>query len=143
MADSKKAGAVTLEVAAPEPVITTTDAETGKSKTLKGAEARKALDATLDAPPTPEPLRSLAERLPEKDDVQKATKAAMLASDPGEEVKEKVKAVEASPDAADTPSGAAMIAVQNIASHTERGEVYAQVKAAYRHGVVPVNVEKS
>ena len=39
----------------------------------------------------------LAKKLPEKDDVQKAIKAGMLAKNPQEEVKNKVKVVKASP----------------------------------------------
>jgi hypothetical protein len=95
---------------------------------------RDALNAALDVPPTPEPLRELAEKLPEKDDVQKATKAAMLADTPQEEVKEKVKAVKGSPDAADTPSGGALIKVAGIADTIERGEAYTREKTAIRHG---------
>lgn len=105
-------------------------------KTSTGKEARKQVSRALDVPPTPEPLRTLAEDLPEKDEVQKATKAAMLADTPGQEAKEKVKAVKASPDAEDTPSGHAMAKVAGITDNVERGEAYAREKAARRWGYV-------
>lgn len=88
--------------------------------------------------PTPEPLRELAKDLPEKDEVQKATKAAMLADTTQAEVKEKVKAVKASPNAEETPSGAAMIKVAGISDDTKRGEEYAREKTAKRWGYAPV-----
>lgn len=124
-------------VAVPEPVITTVEGD-GQTKMLRGAQARKAIDAALDGPPTPEPLRTLAEKLPEKDEVQKATKAAMLADSPGEEVKHKVAVVEASPNAEDTPSGYALKKVQGISSPSEQGEMYALHKTARRWGYAPV-----
>lgn len=111
------------------------------TKTLTGSAARKAVSAALDAPPTPEPLRTLAEKLPEKDEVQKAHKAAMLADKPQTEVKEKVKIVDASPDAPDTPSGYAVKKVAGIADNVERGEKYLLHKSARRWGYVPVDTE--
>ena len=86
--------------------------------------------------PTPPRLRELAKKLPEKDEVQKATKAAMLAEDSQTEAKEKAKVVDASPDAAETPSGYALKKVTGISNDTERGEEYARLKAGVRHGYV-------
>ena len=78
----------------------------------------------------------LAKKLPEKDDVQKAIKAAMLAKNPQEEVKNKVKVVKASPDAEETPSGAALVAVEGISDDDERRRAYRAVKTAVRSGVL-------
>jgi hypothetical protein len=89
--------------------------------------------------PTPRSLRILAEDLPEKDTVQKATKAAMLADTAQQEAKEKAKAVDASPNAADTPSGGALKKVTGVANDTERGEKYLREKTARRWGYVPVD----
>jgi hypothetical protein len=103
------------------------------------AETKKeAATAAASAPPTPEHMRKLAEDLPEKDEVQKATKAAMLAETPAEEVKHKLKVVEASPNAEDTPSGYALKAVASIADDEERGEKYTAHKSARRWGYAPV-----
>jgi hypothetical protein len=83
------------------------------------------------------PDKELAEQLPEGDEVEKAYKDAMTADTVAEEVHAKVKAVEASPDASDTPSGGALKAVEDIADPVEQGEAYAREKAARRHGYVP------
>jgi hypothetical protein len=80
--------------------------------------------------------RDLAEDLPEKDEVQVAYKTAMTADSMQAEVKAKVDAVDASPNAADTPSGYALKKTAGIANDTERGEEYARVKAARRWGAV-------
>lgn len=88
--------------------------------------------------PNPPAMRTLAEDLPEKDAVQKATKAAMLADSAQEEAKEKAKVVDASPNAAETPSGAALKKVTSVSNDTERGERYAREKTAVRWGYVPV-----
>lgn len=93
----------------------------------------KDLGADLGTP-TPQELRVLAEDLPEKDKVQVAYKDAMLADTSQEEVKSKVKAVDESPNAGDTPSGYAMKKVAGIANDTERGEAYAEHKDAKRRG---------
>lgn len=85
--------------------------------------------------------RELAEALPTKDDVQVAYKEAMTTDSMQSEVKAKVDAVEASPNAADTPSGGALKAVAGIADDTERGEVYAREKAARRWGYVTPDLE--
>ena len=81
-------------------------------------------------------MAGLAKKLPEKDNVQKATKAAMLAKTPQAEVKEKVKVVKASPDSEETPSGAALAAVEGISDDEERRKAYRAVKMAMRSGVL-------
>jgi hypothetical protein len=83
-------------------------------------------------------MRELAEDLPEKDEVQAAYKAQFLADDKGTEAKEKVKVVKASPDAEDTPSGAALIKAAGESNDTKRGEKYLREKTAKRWGYVPV-----
>jgi hypothetical protein len=80
----------------------------------------------------------LAKRLPEKDEVQKAVKAGMLAKNPHAEHKAKVRAVKASPDADETPSGAALVATEGITDDDERAAGYRAVKSAMRHGVIGV-----
>lgn len=109
--------------------------------TAADEKATKAAMADL-GPPTPEPLRDLAEDLPEKDDVQKATKAAMLADSGDKEAKEKVKVVKASPNAEETPSGAALMKTAGISNDQKRGEAYAREKTARRWGYVPVDEDK-
>lgn len=88
--------------------------------------------------PTPESMRVLAEDLPVKDEVQKAYKDAMLADTAQAEAKAKVIAVDASPNADETPSGAALKKVAGISNDTERGEKYLREKTAMRWGYVPV-----
>lgn len=88
--------------------------------------------------PTPRSLRVLAEDLPEKDKVQKAYKDAMLADTAQAEAKAKVVVVDASPNAAETPSGAALKKVAGVSHDTERGEKYLREKTAHRWGYVPV-----
>lgn len=77
---------------------------------------------------------ALAKKLPEKDEVQKAVKAGMLAKNPKEEHKAKVRVVKASPNADETPSGQALIASEGIADDTKRAAAYRAVKSAVRHG---------
>jgi translation elongation factor EF-G len=79
---------------------------------------------------------SLAKKLPEKDPVQKAIKEGMLAKNPHAEHKAKVKVVKASPDSEDTPSGAALVASEDIADDDKRAAAYTAVKTAMRHGVL-------
>jgi hypothetical protein len=88
--------------------------------------------------PTPASLRTLAEDLPERDKVQRAYKDAMLADTAQEEAQAKVIAVNESPNAAETPSGAALKKVTGISNDTERGEKYLREKTAVRWGYVPV-----
>jgi hypothetical protein len=82
---------------------------------------------------------SLAEDLPAKDEVQKAYKAQFLADDKQTEAKEKVKAVKASPDADETPSGHGLIKSAGVSNDTKRGEDYLKHKTAKRWGYVPVD----
>ena len=89
--------------------------------------------------PTPQSLRTLAEDLPENDPVEKAYKDAMLADSAQAEAKAKAKVVDESPNAADTPSGAALKKVAGISNDTERGEKYTQAKTAKRWGYVPAD----
>ena len=97
-------------------------------------------DALADlGPEMPAPMRKLAEKLPEKDEVQEAYKAQMLSMDMQDAAKEKVKIVDASPDAAETPSGYALKKVAGIAHDADRGEAYAQHKSARRWGYVRVD----
>jgi hypothetical protein len=84
-------------------------------------------------------MREAAEKLPEKDDVQKAIKAAMLADDAQTEATEKAKVVDASPDSDETPSGIALKAVAGISDDVNRGEEYSRIKSAVRHGYVPAD----
>mgnify|MGYP003577910558 CR=1 FL=1 len=84
--------------------------------------------------PTPQSLRILAEDLPEKDPVQQAYKDAMLADSSQDEAKAKAKVVDESPNAAETPSGAALKKVTGVSNDTERGEKYTQEKTAVRWG---------
>jgi hypothetical protein len=88
---------------------------------------------------TPQAMQVLAEDLPEKDAVQKAHKEALLADSPQAEVKAQVKIVDESPNAAETPSGAALKKVAGVGNDTERGERYAREKTAVRWGYVPVD----
>lgn len=88
--------------------------------------------------PTPQSMRVLAEDLPAKDKVQKAYKDAMLADTTQAEAKAKVVVVDESPDADETPSGAALKKVAGISNDTERGEKYLLEKTAKRWGHVPV-----
>jgi len=88
--------------------------------------------------PTPQSMRVLAEDLPEKDEVQKAYKDAMLADTAQAEAKAKVVVVNASPNADETPSGAALKKVAGVSNDTERGEKYLRAKTAQRWGHVPV-----
>ena len=90
-------------------------------------------------PEMPAPMRELAKKLPEKDEVQVAYKEQMLAMDMQDAAKEKVKIVDASPDAADTPSGHALKKVSGIAHDADRGEAYARHKTAKRWGYVPAD----
>ncbi len=109
------------------------------------AESDDAIQQVLDdgagAPPG---QMKAAEALPEKDDVQKGVKEAMLADTGQEEAEAKADVVAASPDAADTPSGGALEAVKGISDNVERGEAYAREKSMRRWGyVTPDLADKS
>ena len=98
-------------------------------------------DTTLKSVGVPNPasLRSIAEDLPSNDKVQKAYKDGMLADSAQAEAKAKASAVDASPNASDTPSGAALKKVTGVSNDTERGEKYLREKTAHRWGYVPVD----
>src|SRR5687767_12618329 len=107
--------------------------------TVTDAKAKEATQDALDeGAGAPDAQMAEAEALPEKDDVQKGVKAAMLADTGKEEAEAKLKVVEASPDSIDTPSGYALSKVAHIADNVERGEEYTREKTAKRWGYVPV-----
>ncbi len=111
-----------------------------KSDNPSSDKANAATNEVLDAGAgVPDAYIEAAEALPEKDDVQKAYKAAMLAETGQEEAQEKLKAVEASPNASDTPSGFALQETAGIADNVERGNEYARIKSAKRWGYVPAS----
>jgi hypothetical protein len=117
------------------------NAKAGKLTT--DAQADEAIEDVLDAGAgVPPSMEDAAEDLPEKDEVQKAYKEGMLADTADEEVKAKVKAVDASPDAAETPSGGALKAVEGISDPVEQGEAYAREKSARRFGYVPADSDE-
>jgi hypothetical protein len=89
--------------------------------------------------PNPPSMRTLAEDLPDNDPVQAAYKDAMLADSAQAEAKAKAKVVDESPNAAETPSGAALKAVTGVSNDAERGEKYLREKTARRWGYVPVD----
>ena len=104
------------------------------------AQAKDAVEDLIDAGAgAPPEQREAAEDLPEKDPVQKAVKAAMLAEDAQTEAKEKAKVVKESPDAPETPSGFALLKTAGIADDVKRGEEYSRIKSAMRHGYVPAS----
>jgi hypothetical protein len=106
-------------------------------------DADKALQQVTDAGAgVPDSMEAAAEDLPEQDEVQEATKDGMLAESAQDEAEAKVKAVDASPNAAETPSGAALKETAGIADNKERGEEYARVKSAHRWGYVHPSLEK-
>lgn len=109
-----------------------------EDKKVEGAQqsGQKVADVGTPNPPV---LRALAEDLPEKDDVQKAVKAGMLAESAQEEAQEKAKVVDASPNADDTPSGYALKKVTGVSNDTKRGEQYTLHKTARRWGYVPAD----
>src|SRR5688500_319820 len=96
-------------------------------------KADKAKGDILDAGAgVPEGYIEAAEALPERDPVQKAHKEQYLADDAQAEAKAKVKSVDESPDAADTPSGFALKKTAGISDDVERGNEYARVKSSVR-----------
>ncbi len=112
-------------------------------KTASKADTEEAVEEVLDeGAGAPAGYQEAAEALPEKDDVQKAHKEALLAETGQEEAQAKAKIVEASPDAPDTPSGYALQKTADIADNTERGEAYAREKSAARWGYVHPSLEK-
>lgn len=104
------------------------------------AATKDAVEAAIDAAAgAPEAEREAAEDLPENDEVQKAIKEGLLADDAQTEAKAKVKVVKESPNAAETPSGAALLKTAGIADDVKRGEAYAREKSAKRWGYVPAD----
>ena len=100
-----------------------------------GEDSAKAKEPVLNAAAgAPRAMRQAAERLPERDAVQKAYKQQLTAEDTQTEVDAKVTIVDESPDAADTPSGAALKAVQGESDPLKQAEQYARRKAAVRNG---------
>ena len=108
------------------------DAPTASKKQTEEA-VEDVLDAGAGAPAGYE---EAAEALPAKDEVQKEVKAAMLAETAQEEAQHKAAVVDASPNAAETPSGAALKATAGIADDQERAEEYARVKSSVRWGYI-------
>lgn len=129
----------TVTIKVDEPVATRTTVDDNgatKTETVSGAEARKAIDVALEGPTEPVSMRELAQHAPEKDNVQKAYKKAYLADSPAESRAAKAEIVEASPDASETPSGAALLRVKDVSSPSEAGEKYARLKSLFRWGAV-------
>jgi hypothetical protein len=117
---------------------TEADGSPKEVSTLSGAETHEALNEVADAGAgAPPEQRDAAEDLPERNEVQKAIKAGMLADDAQTEAKEKAKVVKLSPDSPETPSGGALLATAGISDDIKRGEEYSRIKSAIRHGYVP------
>ena len=122
--------------------LTKDDAPT-KAKTASDKETDEAVEDVLDAGAgAPAAQREAAEALPEKDDVQKHIKKAMLAEDAQTEAKEKAAVVDLSPNADETPSGFALKKVAGISDDVKRGEEYARQKSAVRWGYVHPSLEE-
>jgi len=110
------------------------------STTATDKQTDAAIDDVLDeGAGVPAAYEEAAEALPEKDEVQKEVKAAMLAETGQEEAEHKAAVVDASPNAADTPSGFALKETAGISDNVERGEEYARIKSAKRWGYVPAS----
>ena len=119
------------------------DKAASSSSSASKADTEKAVEAAIDeGAGAPAPQQEAAEALPEKDDQQKAHKDAALAETAQDEAKAKAKEVELSPDAAETPSGAALLKTAGIADDVERGEAYAREKSAVRWGYVHPSLDK-
>lgn len=115
----------------------------GKKDNPEKADADAAVQEILDAGAgVPPSMEAAAEALPEGDEVEKATKEGMLAETGQDETQAKVKAVEASPDASETPSGHALKETAGISDNVERGEAYARAKAQKRWGYVTPDLQE-
>lgn len=112
----------------------------GASNKDEGAENTDVKLSSVGVP-TPASLRALAEDLPENDRVQKAVKDGMLADTAQQEARAKVKVVDESPNASETPSGVALKKTAGVSNDTDRGERYVREKSAVRWGYVPVDDE--
>ncbi len=122
--------------------VRATDAQ-GNIKRVTDADDSATKDAVEDAldagAGAPEAMREAAEDLPENDKVQQKIKEAMLATDAQTEAEAKAVVVDESPNAAETPSGAALKATAGISDDIKRGEEYTRIKSAVRHGYVPAD----
>lgn len=123
-------------------LVRATDAQ-GNAKKVTGPDepaTKDAVEAAIDAGAgAPAAMRDAAEDLPEDDKVEEKIKEAMLATDAQTEAKAKAAVVDESPNADETPSGIALKATAGIADDVKRGEEYARIKSAVRHGYVPAD----
>lgn len=104
-------------------------------KAASASESKAAVKAVIDAGAgAPKSWDKAVDDLPEKDEVQKAYKDQLSAKDHKAEVAAKVAIVNASPDADDTPSGAALLAVAGESDPIKQGDEYQRRKAAARMG---------
>lgn len=114
-----------------------------KKDNPESSKSDDAVEEVLDAGAgVPDSYLEAAEALPEKDEVQKEVKAGMLAETGQEEAKHKAAVVDASPNAADTPSGYALKETAGIKDNVERGNEYARVKSSVRWGYIHPSLEK-
>lgn len=105
------------------------------SKPLSESEAKDAINEVIDSGAgAPAPQRDAAERLPDANPMDAAIKKAYNANDAQTEAKAKKEVVEKSRDAAETPSGHALIKTAGIANDVDRGVEYNRVKMAVRLG---------
>jgi len=116
------------------PLTKSDNPKADKADAKTDAAIEKVLDAGAGVPDS---YIEAAEALPEHDEVEKATKAAMLAETGQEEAQEKAKVVDASPNSIDTPSGFALKATAGIKDNIARGNEYARIKSAKRWGYIP------
>ncbi len=129
---SKSDAPVRIATDDPTPATPSTASEN------KGAR-NDAIDAVAGAPAG---MRQAAEDLPEGDAVKDAIKESLLATDAQTEARAKVKVIDDSTTGAeDTPSGFALKKVAGIADDVERGNEYARLKSAKRHGAVPASAK--
>ncbi len=122
--DKKPEANPAAKVDEPKPASAADNAAAKKDILDAGAGVPASLDAAADA-------------LPEKDAVQKAYKQQAKADSVKEEVAAKVIIVKESPDAAETPSGGALLAVAGESDPIKQGERYSREKSARRWGYVP------
>jgi len=108
------------------------------TKNEEGAERSDVKTKDLGDPNPGFPNDLVDRVVPEKDEGQGRYKRQLKAKSHGEEAKAKAEQVasETNPDAKETPSGAALLATAGVGNDTDRGEAYARVKSAIRHGVV-------
>lgn len=107
-----------------------------KSSEPKAPTAKQTADVGV---PNPEDFRGKADDVVNANDPEgEAYRDQITAKSAQDEAKAKAKRVEsdASPDAQDTPSGAALSAVAGISDDAKRGEAYARAHDAVRRGTV-------